>query len=83
MSSWSLWLHLLPSPLGQVGPPDLHGLYRWVFDSLDILNDFTGQVVVSRRDTGLRKWTRWLREDLVARPYVWLWPDFVPPSPIW
>ena len=27
------------------------------------------------------KWTRWLREDLGSRPYVWLRPDFVPPSP--
>ena len=25
--------------------------------------------------------TRWLREDLGARPFVWLGPDFVPPSP--
>ena len=23
----------------------------------------------------------WLREDLGSRPYVWLRPDFVPPSP--
>ena len=30
---------------------------------------------------GVRKWTRWLREDLSSRPYVWLRPDFVPPSP--
>ena len=39
------------------------------------------QVVVSRRDDGIRKWTRWLREDLSSRPYAWLRPDFVPPSP--
>ena len=32
-------------------------------------------------DTGIRKWTRWLREDLGSRPYAWLKPDFVPPSP--
>ena len=61
--------------------PDLHGFHKWVFDSLDVLNDFTEQVVVSRRDTGVRKWTGWLREDLGSRPSVWLWPDFVPPSP--
>ena len=36
---------------------------------------------VSRRDDGIRKWTRWLREDLSSRPYVWLRPDFVLPSP--
>ena len=52
-----------------------------VFDSLELLNDFLKQVVVSRRDVGVRKWTtRWLREDLSSRPYFWLRPDFVPPS---
>ena len=30
---------------------------------------------------GVRKWTDWLREDLGSRPYAWLRPDFVPPSP--
>ena len=29
----------------------------------------------------VRKWTNWLREDLGSRPYAWLRPDFVPPSP--
>ena len=61
------------------------GMPAWflqvVFDSLGLLNDFLKQVVVSRRDIGFRKWTRWLREDLGSRPYVWLRPDFVPPSP--
>ena len=52
-----------------------------VFDSLDELNDFTEQVVVSRRDTKVSKWTNWLREDLGSGPYAWLRPDFVPPSP--
>ena len=49
--------------------------------SLEVLNGFLRQVVVSRGDVGVRKWTRWLREDLSSRPYVWLRPDFVPPSP--
>ena len=62
-------------------PPDLHGFYKWVFDSLEVLNGFVRQVVISRRDEGIRRWTRWLREDLSSRPYVWLRPDFVPPSP--
>ena len=62
-------------------PLDLHGFFKWVFDSLEVLNGFLRQVVVSRRDDGIRKWTRWLREDLSSRPYVWLRPDFVPPSP--
>ena len=52
-----------------------------MFDSLEVLNGFLRQVVVSRRDDGIRKWTRWLWEDLSSRPYVWLPPDFVPPSP--
>ena len=60
-------------------PPDLHGFYKWVFDSLEVLNGFLRQVVVSRRDVGIRQWTRWLREDLSSRPYVWLRPDFLPP----
>ena len=42
---------------------------------------FFRQVVVFRRDDGIRRWKRWLREDLSSRPYAWLRPDFVPPSP--
>ena len=67
---WDKWIH-----------PGLHGFYKWVFDSLGLLNDFLRQVAVSRRDIGLRKWVSWLREDLSSRPYAWLRPDFVPPSP--
>ena len=29
----------------------------------EVLNGFLRQVVVSRRDDGIRKWIRWLRED--------------------
>ena len=36
-------------------PPGLHGFYKWAFDSQDILNDFTRQVVVGRREAGVRK----------------------------
>ena len=53
-------------------PPDLHGFHRWVFDSLEVLNGFVRQVVISRRDEGIRRWNRWLREDLSSRPYAWL-----------
>ena len=60
---------------------DLHGFFKWVFDSLELLNDFLEQIVVSRRDNEIRKWVNWLREDLSSRPYVWLRPDSVPPSP--
>ena len=85
---WDAVCHHGPcGPISSLGPwdgwipPDLHGFYRWVFDSLEVLNDFTEQVVVSHRNTGVRKWTNWLREDLGSRPYAWLRPDFVPPSP--
>ena len=57
-------------------PPDLHGFKKWVFDSPGLLSDFLKQVVVSRRDIVVRKWTRWLREDLSSRPYVWLRLEF-------
>ena len=59
----------------------MHGFYRWVFDSIELLNGFLRQVVITRRDEGIRKWKVWLREDLSSRPYAWLRPDFVPPSP--
>ena len=36
------------------------------------------RLLSSRRDDGIRRWARWLREDLSSRPYVWLRPDFVP-----
>ena len=48
-------------------PPDLQGFFRCVFESLNLLNDFLQQVVVSRREIGIRKWTWWLREDLGRR----------------
>ena len=68
-------------PLDGWVPPDVHGFYKWVFDATDLLNDFTKQVVVCRRETGIREWTGWHREDLGARPYAWLRPDFVLHSP--
>ena len=58
---WDNWL-----------PPDLHGFFKWVFDSLELLNDFLKQVVVSRRKIGIRKWDVWLREDLSSgRTLAW------------
>ena len=47
----------------------------------EVLNGFLKQVVVSRRELGIRKWVNWLREDLSSRPYAWLRTYFVPPSP--
>ena len=32
----------------------LRGFHKWVSDSLGLLNDFVQQVVVARRDSGLR-----------------------------
>ena len=76
----ALFLHFIPGIINWI-PPDLHGFYRWVFDSLEVLNGFLKQVVVSRRDLGICKWVNWLQEDLSSRPCVWLRPDFVPPYP--
>ena len=61
--------------------PDLHGFYKWVFDSIELLNYFLKQVVVSRRDLGICKRVNWFREHLSSRPCARLRPDFVPPSP--
>ena len=52
LHSWDTWI-----------PPDLHGFHKWVFDSLEVLNGFVRQVVISRRDEGIGRWNRWLRED--------------------
>ena len=70
LAPWDKWFH-----------PDLQGFYKWVFESLESLDEFLKQVVVRRRDFGIRKWVSWLREDLSSRPYAWHRPDFVPPSP--
>ena len=77
VSSWPVWFYLFPGSLH----PDLHGFYKWVFDALPLLNDFTRQVVVSQKDAGLHEWANGLRKDLGSRPYAWLRPDFAPPSP--
>ena len=53
-------------------PPDLHGFYKWVFESLEVLSGFLKQVVVSRRDLGIPKWVNWLKEDLSSRPSPFL-----------
>ena len=37
--------------------------------------------MVVRRDSGLHRWASWLQEDLASRPYAWLKPDSVRPSP--
>ena len=70
-----LFLHFIP---GIIGFLLIFMVFcRWVFDSLEVLNGFLKQVVVSRRDLGIRKWFNWLRVDLSF--YAWLRPDFVPP----
>ena len=47
--------------------PDQHGFYKWVFDALGLLDDFVKQVVIVRREAGLRRWATWLGEDIGAR----------------
>ena len=74
LSSGSLWAGSLPGALGTLDLPYLHGFYKWVFAALGVLNNFVMQVVVTRRDAGLRGWANWLREDLGSRPHAWLRP---------
>ena len=81
VSLWSVWSYFFASSLGIIGFLLIFMVSTSGFLILLKLNGFLEQVVVSRRDVGVRKWTRWLREDLGSRPYVWLRPDFVPPSP--
>ena len=45
------------------------------------LTEFIHQVVVHRRDEGIRGWREWLREDPLVHPCKWLRPDLVPPAP--
>ena len=70
LEPWKDWL-----------PPDLHGFFKWEFDSLESLNLFVQGVVRARRESSLASWRRWLEEDKSSRPYKWLRPDLVPPSP--
>ena len=81
MSSWSVWSYLFPLIPGIGVVLLIYTIATGGFDSLEVLNGFNKQVVVNRRDMGVPKWTNWLREDLGSRPYAWLGPDFVPPSP--
>ena len=62
-------------------PPDLHGFFTWVFDSLKVLDEFISHVAIARRDASILSWKRWLNEDLSSRPFQWLRPDLVPPAP--
>ena len=45
------------------------------------LGDFIHQVVIHRRDSAIRGWRNWIREDPLVHPYRWLRPDLVPPAP--
>ena len=42
---------------------------------------FLQRVVRHREETAVLGWTAWILEDPLARPYRWLRPDLVPPSP--
>ena len=45
------------------------------------LSDFIHQVVIHCRDSAIRGWRDWIREDPLVHPYRWLRPDLVPPAP--
>ena len=68
LEPWVVWIQ-----------QDLHAFQKWVFDTLELLSDFVRRVVKDRRDAGLHRWATCLGEDLGARPYAWLRPDFCPP----
>ena len=58
------------------------GWFREVVGDLHArLSDFIHKIVVHRRDEAIRSWRSSLREDPLVRPYRWLRPDLVPPSP--
>ena len=56
------WVHWIP--------PDLNGFYKWVFDALGMFNEFVWQVVISRRDSGLRSWANWPRSHILVETHV-------------
>ena len=72
LEPWAVWI-----------PPDLHGFFHWVMTSMNDLNRFVKQVVVTRRNSKLLQWRNWLREDMGSRPYSWLRPDYVPLPLFW
>ena len=77
MWSGTLWAPALLEPWVHWIHPDVQGFYKWIFDSLGLLNEFVRQVVTSRRDSGFRSWATWLEEDLGSRPCAWHRPDFL------
>ena len=62
-------------------PPDLHGFFAWVFDTLKVLDEFICRVASARKESAILSWKRWLNEDFSSRPFQWLRPDLVPPAP--
>ena len=48
---------------------------------LGYLMTLLSKLLLTVGEAGIRRWATWLWEDLGARPYAWLRPDFVPPSP--
>ena len=56
---------------------NLYRFFRWVFDTLEQLNE----VVRIRHDSALSSWARWIPKDFNSRPCRCLRPDYVPPSP--
>ena len=52
-----------------------------VVDLHHSLDGFLQSVVRNRRDKAVLGWKAWIWEDHSTRPYRWLRPDLVPPSP--
>ena len=78
-AQWSCILST--GPLHPVTMGGLGWFHEVVGDLHGRLSDFIQKVVVRRRDEAIRSWRGWLREDPLVRPYRWLSPDLVPPSP--
>ena len=58
------------------------GWFREVVGDLHArLSDLIHRIVVHRGDEAIRSWRSWLRENPLVRPYRWLRPDLVLPSP--
>ena len=73
--------NLRTSAKGSNDAYDVHTSLTVVGDFHARLSDFIHRIVFHRRDEAIRSWRGLLREDPLVRPYRWLRPDSVPPSP--
>ena len=84
------WDAILASgPMGNVTAEALDRASRVSIADMEVLvavlhldlDRFQQAIVRSRRDKAVQGWRAWLLEDPLVRPYQWLRPDLVPPSP--